>query len=127
MGKATSEEASEETTRRRGMPRGRTKGYTKGDPDRDRSEFLEARRKRIAIHGVVGTVSNLYDKIDEELKARDWNWSTLAKKVPCSRQYLVKVTAKNSIPDEFFFRLCQILDWTATEVMERDDESDDEK
>lgn len=116
-------EASEETTtRRRGMPRGRTKGYTEGDPDRDRSEFLEVRRKRIQIHGVVGAVDNLYDLIDAELKARDWNWSTLAKEVPCSRQYLVKVTVKDSIPEEFFYRLCQILEWDAEAVMVRDDE-----
>jgi len=117
--------ASEETARRRGMPRGRTKGYTQGDPERDRSGFLDIRRKRISIHGILGTVDNLYDRIDQDLRARNWNWTTLAKEFPCSRQYLVKVTAKDSIPEEFFFRLCQILGWTAADVMERDDESNE--
>ncbi len=112
-------EQREETTdvRRRGMPRGRTKGYTKGDPERDRADFLERRRKRILLHGTVGAVEDLYDKIDRELKGRDWNWSTLAKEVPCSRQYLVKVTAKDSIPAEFFHRICQILEWDPDELL----------
>lgn len=71
------------------------------------------------VTGVVGTIENpsLWERIDAELRARDWNWITLAKKVILSRQRLVNVCRYGQCPEQTLLALCRVFDWTPTEVM----------
>jgi len=66
------------------------------------------------LHGIVGQVPGLYVLIDKKLEERDWNWQTLARQIPCSRQYLVDLTDRDVIPADTFLRICQILEIDAT-------------
>lgn len=70
------------------------------------------------LHGIVGKVATLYLVIDGRLKELDWNWSRLAEEIPCSRQYLIDTTDKETIPAEFFYRICQVLDLKPDDLIE---------
>ena len=131
--------------KRRGMPRGRRKGYQNPICDQDevatlagrrkipideaRAELVEKRREEILakkpartkLHGIVGTVPDLYQRIDDALRERDWNWVTLADAIPCSRQYLVDVTERDVIPIEFFYNICRVLQWSAKDMIETEE------
>ena len=104
------------TQRKRGMPRGRRKGYTR--PNRDRTEMLARKPAATNLHGIVGKVPKLYELIDQRLEAMDWNWSRLAEEIPCSRQYLIDMTDKDTIPADAFYRLCQVLDLKASDLIQ---------
>jgi DNA-binding Xre family transcriptional regulator len=89
--------------------RGRSKGYTRYERE-DRDKFLARRRKTIAVTGVVGTVENLYDRVDAILKRRNWNWATLGERCRYSRQHLVKMTEADQISEDFLRLLCNALE-----------------
>jgi DNA-binding Xre family transcriptional regulator len=103
---------------RPGAPQGRRKGYTRGkqgdpkqtaDRARKRAAMLAKKPKHTKLHGIVGKVPKLYLLIDRRLEDLDWNWSRLADEIPCSRQYLIDTTDKETIPADFFYRICQVL------------------
>ena len=98
------------------MPRGRRKGYTKSK-NRPRNTPPET-----MLHGIVGKVRDLYGLIDRRLEELDWNWVTLARELPCSRQYVVDLaTRKDVMPADFFFRICRVLGIDASEHIVRED------
>lgn len=101
--------------RKRGMPQGRQKGYTSSQ--RDRSEMLAKKPRHTQLHGIVGQVESLYLLIDRRLEELDWNWSRLAEAIPISRQYLIDLTDKDTIPVDTFYRLCQVLDLKAEDLI----------
>lgn len=105
------------TKQRRGIPRGRSKGYT------NRATRPEGVPPETHLHGIVGKVVDLYGTIDGRLKALNWNWVTLAKQIPCSRQYVVDlVFSKDTMPHDFFCRLCQVLDLDPQSLIQPIDE-----
>lgn len=96
--------------------------YRRGyKPLPDRSAKIAEKPQVTRLHGVVGTVSRMYELIDLELKKRDWNWSRLAHEIPCSRQYLIDTTNRVSIPVEHFQRVCQVLGLDPEEVIQPSD------
>lgn len=96
---------------KRGPKAGSVKGYTRTD--------RLAYRKSVEIRGTIGVVDDLYMQIDEALEERNWNWVTLAKKIPCSRSYLVKAAGQDFMSDQLFSRLCQIFGWERADVLRR--------
>lgn len=77
------------------------------------------------VTGVIGTIgdpsdpkTSLWARIESALEQRNWNWSRLAKEVPCSRQNIVNACRRGRVPDILFRRLCQIFDWEPTTVID---------
>lgn len=86
----------------------RRKGYTKA-LTRRRGRFANRAGKTV-ITGTVGTVDGLFQIVDSELEARDWNWSTLAERARVSRSYLVeRIRGGQSLPWPTYLRVCAIL------------------
>lgn len=117
MGTAKKEtRPAKESKARRGMPLGRTKGYTRSSVDRD--AMLKTKPSHTALHGIIAQVPSLYLIIDDRLEELDWNWVTLAKEIPCSRQYLVDLTNHEVIPYDTFLRICAVLTIDPQSVIE---------
>ena len=108
--------------KRRGMPLGRIKGYTSSTSAEKRGRMLAKKPDYTILHGLVGRVPSLFTIIDDALKAKNWNWVTLATAIPCSRQYIVDLTDKDIIPHDTFLRICSVLDLDAKSLIRPLDE-----
>lgn len=84
--------------------------------------MLAKKPKHTNLHGIVGKVSKLYELIDRRLEEMDWNWSRLADEITCSRQYLIDTTDKETIPEFFFYRVCQVLNLTPSDLIKPADD-----
>lgn len=73
------------------------------------------------VTGVVGVVRGFYERIDKALREQDRNWTELAQEIPCSRQYLEKLTDRDAIPVAMFVRICSVLGIDPESVLERRD------
>lgn len=69
------------------------------------------------VTGLIGTVDGLWEKIDAELQAREWNWKQLAEMIPCARQYLEKACEVGQMHATLFRRLVDIFDWKVSDVI----------
>jgi len=86
--------------------RNRAKGYTQNKRVPDLGDSMPS---QTCLTGIVGTVPKLYDLIDASLQQLDWNWVTLAKEIPCSRQHLERLVKRPTIPSDIFLRICAVL------------------
>lgn len=97
----------------------RTKGYSRKNPA-VRESLIAAKPAETYLTGVVGAVPQVWRLIDDRLRDRNWNWVTLAREIPCTRQYLERLTDQPSMPAELFLRICAILEIDPHKVIRRD-------
>lgn len=95
---------------------GYRKGY--GRSKLSRKELLKRKPDATFVRGVFGRVPNLYQILDDALRERGWNWSTLADAAGYTRTHVVKVTEQQSIPYDTLVRLCTPLDLDADQLIE---------
>lgn len=99
------------------------KGYHK--PKRSREQIRKGKPEVTLLRGYTGCVTNLWFRIDDELKRRDWNWGDLAERLKCKRQYLDQLTSKRVLSEATFYHLCAIFGWTASEIILREMPTED--
>ena len=96
----------------------RRRGYTR---KADEDEIRARKPEETCVTGVVGVVHGFYERIDQALREQDRNWTELAREIPCSRQYLEKLTDRDTIPVSMFCRICAVLGIDPGSVLERRD------
>lgn len=79
------------------------------------------------VTGLIGTVDGLWEKIDAELQAREWNWKQLSAMIPIARQYLEKACEVGQMNATLFRRLVDIFGWKVSDVMQLEWQPDDTK
>ena len=95
-----------------------SKGYQK--PKRSPEQLRKVKPQMTLLRGYTGLVTELWFKIDAELKRRDWNWGDLSDRLHCKRQYLEQLTNQPNIPESTFHQICSILGWNAAEMIQRE-------
>lgn len=95
---------------------GRTRKGGKGY-QRSQEHTPETLPATTMITGSVGSVKNLWSLIDERLKELDLNWTSMAKQLQITRQYIYDCLQRGRMPWSKFRLICGILGWDARDVV----------
>ncbi len=104
--KAPRKRKAKEKTRKGG------KGY-----QRSQEHTPETLPATTVITGSVGSVENLWSRIDQRLEELDTNWTAMARQIQITRQYIYDCLQRGRMPYTKLRLICGILGWDVHDVI----------